>query len=521
MDGIALQALIAALDTDDAQAQRRAGAALLALGTQATPALIAALASGPPRIRKAAAFLLGKSKPSADGTAALERAVVEDSEPKVRKNAAIALGTIGAPQSVPALVAALQKETVGWVRPSLVLALGAIGGPDACAALRSVAPTTAAEQEALHKALDRCAPHTPAADWRRELAWQHELQLEVPIGLEAIALEEAAERGLHEIGQAGPGCLRYQPGIPPWDLLPLLRCIYGVRICAGQAPIPPGDLQSLAAAIAALLAGSAVLRDWRRWLKTDEALLRYRFALDGIPIRRADRRTILEAVRAACRPLGLVDSPSNYDLELVVVVEAATGQLFIRPSFMRDTRFAYRQRDVGAAIDPVIAACLARLVRTPGGGTVLDPTCGSATLLIERALLGGRLRLIGLDISPTAVAAARANVKAAGLSSTITIRKADATQLEQWPPCDEVIANLPFGVRTRRREVDLNELYGAILTNLAVRLRPGGHAVLYTANRKAFEAQLRRHKHRFQLRDRLRVQAGGLWVAVWSLLRRP
>jgi len=272
-----------------------------------------------------------------------------------------------------------------------------------------------------------------------------------------------------------------------------------------------------AAGVAALISGSAELRHWRDWLEAEENLLRYRFSVESPPLRRDQIQGLLPAVREACLSFDLFDSPSNYDIELILRADAAGSSLSVRPSFMKDTRFLYRRKDVGASIHPVVAACLARVSRASANGTVFDPTCGSATLLIERALLDRHVRLIGQDISRTAVSAARTNTDAAGLANRIRIRRGDSTRLESWPPCDEVLANLPFGMRTQHGEMDLPALYRSILENLSVRLQPGGRAVLYTASRKAFETGLSPFLDRLHPEDRRRVWAGGLWVHVWTL----
>jgi SAM-dependent methyltransferase len=344
------------------------------------------------------------------------------------------------------------------------------------------------------------------------------INLEVPPGLESVARQEAAEHGVAVLAGDRPGVLRCPPDVPPWKLLPTLRCAYGLLVEAGQGPSLPFDQPAEAAAgVAALISDSAELRHWRDWLEAEENILRYRFSVESPPLRRDQLQGLLPAVRAACLPFDLLDSPSNYDIELILRADAAGSRLSVRPSFMKDTRFLYRRQDVGASIHPVVAACLARLSRASTNGTVFDPVCGSATLLIERALLDPHVRLIGQDISRTAVAAARTNADAAGLAKRISLRRGDSTRLESWPLCHEVLANLPFGMRTQHREMDLPALYCSILENVSVRLQPGGRAVLYTANRKAFEAGLSPFLDRLHPEERRRVLAGGLWVYVWTL----
>jgi tRNA1(Val) A37 N6-methylase TrmN6 len=513
-----VRALVEALDTDDPRAQRQAGDRLAALGVAATGALLDALASASPRVRRSAAYLLGRQGASAPVVDALGRAVVADSEPKVRKNAAIALGTSGNTAGVPPLAAALQGESIGWVRPSLILAIGAIGGAEAFAALQAVVPQNDSEREALRKALERTQPRDRSVAWHPERARALPFLLEVPVGLEQIAIAEAKEHGLQPVVEVRPGLLRPPDGSAPWAMFSALRCVFHLLIPAGEGPSIRPDL--LSTGVTTLLAGSAMLREIHRWLTSGDGTIRYRLSLEGIRVRRDQLRDLLHAVRTVCQPLGLIDSPSNYDVEIVVAAGSGPSRLFIRPRFMTDTRFAYRQKDVGASINPVVGACLARLVRSTPGATTFDPTCGSGTLLIERALLDEGSRLQGHDISRTAVAAARANIAAAGLERRIQIDVGDAINLAQWPDCDEVIANLPFGLRTGRAELDLDRLYRALLAHLAVRLKPGGRAVLYTANNKLLETCLSAQRARLRVERRLRVQSGGVWCGVWVLIRQ-
>jgi 23S rRNA G2445 N2-methylase RlmL len=230
-------------------------------------------------------------------------------------------------------------------------------------------------------------------------------------------------------------------------------------------------------------------------------------------------RAIFDSIRRACRPLAIADSPSRYDAELVIEVRQRRTRLFVRPSFMGDSRFSYRHADVPAAIDPVVAAGLARIGRTRADAVVFDPTCGSATLLVERALLGGAGPLHGLDIEPRALAASRTNIVAAGMQGRITITQGDAELPHHWPACDEVLANLPFGMRTERVEPDIVGLYQAVAQNITRSLRPGGRAVLYTTRTEWLEDALNQADGLLP-GERFEIFTGGLWVTAIVAIAR-
>jgi SAM-dependent methyltransferase len=553
--------LIRRLGSDDAAEVRAAGDQLLRLGAQAAPALRQALAGATPNARKAAAFLLGKAGRDRASAEALLRAL-GDSEPKVRKNAAVAIGQIGDEGAAGPLSDALAAESFEWVRSSLILALGKIGGATARQALEALAATATAalaadsshgeatspaEREALRKSLDRLSG--PAAD----LAWRPGARLGLPVyaavppGLEDIAAEEMLEQGLARPEPAGHGLLRLPGSEIPGGRLAALRCLLDLRLLLADLPAPldPGEIP---AALAKALTGplstegdGGLLARWRDWLETPDPVLRYRFSLDGIRVPKVVFLQTLATARDTLAPHGLADSPSSYAALLRVEVADSRLRIWLVPTFESSRRFAYREADVGAAIDPVVAACLARLIRSSRrgeaegrkGGLVFDPTCGSATLLIERARLDEPtapgpasgspeppqgLQFAGSDVSPTAVRAAETNIAAAGLANRIRVRRADAIEPAAWPLCREVLANLPFGWRSASQDRDLAGLYQGLVANLARALEPGGRAVLYTASYRLLAPVLARTPQ-LAVRNERTVESGGLKVGVWVLER--
>lgn len=151
-------------------------------------------------------------------------------------------------------------------------------------------------------------------------------------------------------------------------------------------------------------------------------------------------------------------------------------------------RRGYRVRPTPAPLKETLAAALLRAAGYTGEEALVDPMCGSGTLLIEGGLiarrrapgiardfavekwphLGTRARelladlradarrnerkvavpLLGFDKDPEALEAARRNVKAARLAEEIRIDEGDATKLPPLPPQGGLLlTNPPYGDR--------------------------------------------------------------------------
>ena len=421
---------------------------------------------------------------------------LDSASPQARRIAAIALGKRPGPGAVAALRAALASEDVAWVRPSMILALGKIGGEEAQAALAEIEPRSESETEALRKARDRVSGPATGFAWRSD----GPVFATVPIGLDDVALAEAREHGL-EGKIIRPGTIDLPAR--PKDL----RCIYDVRFLIAEGPARAFEETVRTAKV-----------PWRDWMSSKSDSLPYRFSLENVRITKQEFNDLLRIARETLAPQGLVDSPSSYAAMLRVEADAGATRIWLVPTFEGDDRFAYRVSDVGASINPVVGACLARLVRRGDSGVIVDPTCGSGTLLIERAMLDQGTTLAGIDISPTAIRAAAGNVITASLAARIAVRQGDGGDPAAWPDrCDEVLANLPFGMRTEDRNLD--GLYRRIVGNIARTLAPGGRALLYTAHTKTLIALLRRTT-KLKVTAERRVESGGLQVGVWLLERR-
>lgn len=143
------------------------------------------------------------------------------------------------------------------------------------------------------------------------------------------------------------------------------------------------------------------------------------------------------------------------------------------------------------SLPPTIAAAMARLGKPCDGETIVDPVAGSGTLLAEAHAIAPEAALVGFDIDPDAVAAARRNLRAAGAR----IDTADATAVDELAegPVHLFLANLPFGKQFGDRRGNAH-LYGQLLDRMEHLGAPGGwRAVLLTSDLDAIDAALERH----------------------------
>jgi precorrin-6B methylase 2 len=224
----------------------------------------------------------------------------------------------------------------------------------------------------------------------------------------------------------------------------------------------------LPAAIATALASPAAATALSAWSSANP---RYRleFAAGG-----HQRARVFEIVAEVAKRLpALVNDPRKASWSFVIVDDVPDPHLVLVPRGFEDPRFLYRRRDVRAASHPSIAAALARVAGVRDGDRVWDPFVGSGLELVERALLGRYATLTGSDRDPAALAAARENLGAAGISAVL--QEGDATRYDPGPQT-LIVTNPPMG-RRLVRDATLGSLLDDFVAHAARVLTPGGRLV--------------------------------------------
>lgn len=177
-------------------------------------------------------------------------------------------------------------------------------------------------------------------------------------------------------------------------------------------------------------------------------------------------------------------SIANPDLRLNMHIAEDQCTLSLDSSGESLHRRGYRQESVEAPLNEVLAAGMILMTGWNGETDFIDPMCGSGTLLVEAALIACNMapglfrkefafekwadfdkdlfdriynddsqerefkhHIYGYDIDIKAVNTARLNVKAAGLTSMITVNEGDFKDFTQPENKSIIVTNPPYGER--------------------------------------------------------------------------
>lgn len=142
---------------------------------------------------------------------------------------------------------------------------------------------------------------------------------------------------------------------------------------------------------------------------------------------------------------------------------------------------SYRQCTLKSSLNPAIAFAMNHLGGLDDKDRILDPCCGSATILIERQLLKPA-SCIGVDIDSQALDCAKENIQTAKL--TIQLKHGNI-QDQKFPDgyFTKIISNLPYGIHSGSREKNI-ELYRFLAQICEKWLKQDGKAILLTTSKK-------------------------------------
>lgn len=246
-------------------------------------------------------------------------------------------------------------------------------------------------------------------------------------------------------------------------------------------------------------------------------------------LRRGDHAfTSVDVMRAAgaglVKQYGTDVDLEEYDLEVRVDVRGDEVRVAVQQT---DAALSKRQQRVfqpPAALSPSVAYVMLRLpyVSSPPQ-RVVDPFCGSGTIVIEAAHLWPEAGVLGLDRDPEVVEGARRNVAAEGLGNRVDIQQGDALAMDEHLTAtpDLLVTNPPFG-RRLGAGLDLVTFYRRMLTAAYRALSPDGWFVVLVLKPGAFSGALQNVSASgtsFDVRHVRRVHLGGLHPRVFVMQR--
>ncbi|WP_175060065.1 tRNA (guanine(6)-N2)-methyltransferase [Thermococcus sp. 2319x1] len=172
----------------------------------------------------------------------------------------------------------------------------------------------------------------------------------------------------------------------------------------------------------------------------------------------------------------------------------------------------WRVYDHPAHLKASIANAMIELAELDGG-SVVDPMCGSGTILIELALREYKGRITGIEKYKKHLNGAKMNALAAGVLDKIEFIHGDAMKLSQYiESVDFAISNLPYGLKIGRKSM-IPELYMKFFSELSKVLEKRG--VFITTEKKAIEKAF--GENGFTITHHRLVGHGGLIVHLYVI----
>jgi putative N6-adenine-specific DNA methylase len=331
-------------------------------------------------------------------------------------------------------------------------------------------------------------------------------------GLEAVVKRELLALGF-EILKTSEGKVEFAatPEEVPIPNL-WLRCADRVLLKLGEFP---------AATFDELFEQTKAL-PWEAWITPDG-----KFTVNGKSVKSTlgsisacqaiVKKAVVERLKSKYHQDWFEEKGAEFTIQVALLKDIAT--LTIDTSGTGLNRRGYRLKTGTAALKETLASALVQLSFWNKDRLLIDPMCGSGTILVEAAMIGKKMapglqrtfaseewpgipakawrvarlyafesvdktcnmQLFGYDIDPASIEASRVNARKAGVGNDILFEQKDVHALWIDKPYGVVISNPPYGYKIGELK-EMNEIY--ISLNKTFKKKTGWSVYILTADKK-------------------------------------
>ena len=173
------------------------------------------------------------------------------------------------------------------------------------------------------------------------------------------------------------------------------------------------------------------------------------------------------------------------DLKIFIGKNKDTWELGVEATKKPLSQRDYRQINLEGALDPTVAYAINTFCSLNTIKNYLNIFSGSATLLIEAAMINSHVNYIGFDNDKKRTSAAIQNIKKANLIKTVQLKVLDIFDNPNLGTFDVIVSDLPFGMRISKKH-DIRNLYTTFLNYCEHVLNRDGSLVVYTTEHETF-----------------------------------
>ena len=214
------------------------------------------------------------------------------------------------------------------------------------------------------------------------------------------------------------------------------------------------------------------------------------------------------------KPLFNLDNP-DLTLRLIIDQDKCVLGLSITRKPLRNR--PYRRFNHPAAINPILANAMFRILGPNPLSRVCDITCGSGTIIIEGALMRKDLIFLCADIDYGYIKGALMNAREARVDYLVDFVVMDSTKPAiRSGACWHCIFNPPFGIRVEPLS-GISTFYDSLFRTLRDILRSGSSAVFITVRKSLARKTLA--KYGFRVVGERVVEQGGIWSTIFKVVK--